>query len=128
MLTTPISFPILLCLLFQELDGDQKSVYRVLHCQEGELTQMLSTLSDGWKMTQVWSVVIVTLFTRRKDLFVYLCVQLVNIGSQYSYSSEDQSEFLVVVSREFGEQSHSYKPTDKEKVGGVPRRGVNVEI
>ena len=31
----------------------QKQVYRVLHCQEGELTQMLSTLSDGWKMTQV---------------------------------------------------------------------------
>lgn len=30
-----------------------KQVYRVLHCQEGELTQMLSTLSDGWKMTQV---------------------------------------------------------------------------
>ena len=35
-----------------------------------------------------------------------------NIGSQYSYSSEDQAEFLVVVSREFdapplqeGEQS-----------------------
>lgn len=27
--------------------------------------------------------------------------QLVNIGSQYSYSSEDQTEFLVVVSREF---------------------------
>ena len=31
----------------------QKQVYRVLHCQEGELTQMLTTLSDGWKMTQV---------------------------------------------------------------------------
>jgi hypothetical protein len=57
---------------------EHKQVYRVLHCQEGELTQMLSTLSDGWKMTQ-----------------------LVNIGSQYSYSSEDQAEFLVVVSREF---------------------------
>ena len=46
-------------------------------------------------------------------------VQLVNIGSQYSYSSEDQSEFLVVVSREFGEKNSSYKPTDKEKVGVV---------
>ena len=39
-----------------QLTGDEhKHVYRVLHCQEGELTQMLSTLSDGWKMTQVIS-------------------------------------------------------------------------
>ena len=54
-----------------------------------------------------------------------------NIGSQYSYSSEDQSEFLVVVSRDFGEQSHSYKPTDKEKVGGWVggwEGGVNVNV
>ena len=39
---------------------DHKQVYRVLHCQEGELTQMLSTLSDGWKMTQVcqgWTII-----------------------------------------------------------------------
>ena len=64
---------------FQKADPDEhKQVYRVLHCQERELTQMLSTLSDGWKMTQ-----------------------LVNIGSQYTYGSEDQTEFLVVVSREF---------------------------
>ncbi|CAI8043576.1 BTB/POZ domain-containing protein KCTD5 [Geodia barretti] len=76
-----------------EFKSDQKQVYRVLHCQEGELTQMLSTLSDGWKMTQ-----------------------LVNIGSQYSYSSDDQSEFLVVVSREFDEPPRSNtKPTTKEK-------------
>lgn len=40
------------CLCAQDLDN-QKQVYRVLHCQEGELTQTLSTLSDGWKMTQV---------------------------------------------------------------------------
>jgi hypothetical protein len=77
-----------------EFKSGQKQVYRVLHCQEGELTQMLSTLSDGWKMTQ-----------------------LVNIGSQYSYSSDDQSEFLVVVSREFDESPRSNtKPTTKEKV------------
>ena len=35
------------------LQDEHKQVYRVLHCQERELTQMLSTLSDGWKMTQV---------------------------------------------------------------------------
>ncbi|XP_065897942.1 BTB/POZ domain-containing protein KCTD5-like [Dysidea avara] len=61
--------------------GSANHVYRVLHCQEGELTQMLSTLSDGWKMNQ-----------------------LVNIGSQYSYSSSDQSEFLVIVSRQVDER------------------------
>ena len=46
------TLPVFQPLFLQEL-SDQKSVYRVLHCQEGELTQMLSTLSDGWKMTQV---------------------------------------------------------------------------
>ena len=48
---------------------------------------------------------------------IYTHKQLVNIGSQYSYSSEDQSEFLVVVSREFDESPRSNtKPTTKEKV------------
>jgi hypothetical protein len=49
--------------------------------------------------------------------FVF-CPQLVNIGSQYSYSSEDQSEFLVVVSRDFNETPRKVsKPTNKERVG-----------
>ena len=44
-------------------------------------------------------------------------LQLVNIGSQYSYSSDDQSEFLVVVSKDFDETPRSpSKPTDKEQV------------
>lgn len=34
-------------------------------------------------------------------LIFILNSQLVNIGSQYTYGSEDQTEFLVVVSREF---------------------------
>ncbi|XP_035127646.2 BTB/POZ domain-containing protein KCTD17 isoform X2 [Callithrix jacchus] len=54
-----------------------KHVYRVLQCQEEELTQMVSTMSDGWRFEQ-----------------------LVNIGSSYSYGSEDQAEFLCVVSKE----------------------------
>ncbi|XP_006006940.1 BTB/POZ domain-containing protein KCTD5 [Latimeria chalumnae] len=54
-----------------------KHVYRVLQCQEEELTQMVSTMSDGWKFEQ-----------------------LVSIGSSYNYGSEDQAEFLCVVSKE----------------------------
>ncbi|KAL5493130.1 hypothetical protein EMCRGX_G014261 [Ephydatia muelleri] len=93
------NLPSLVSLMKQRSSGclispNHQNVYRVLHCQEGELTQMLSTLGDGWKMTQ-----------------------LVNIGSQYSYSSQDQSEFLVVVSKEFNNPlpGSDTKPTDKEK-------------
>lgn len=40
-----------------------------------------------------------------------------NIGSQYSYSSDDQSEFLVVVSRDFESPANaSTMQTAKEKV------------
>ncbi|XP_075949392.1 BTB/POZ domain-containing protein KCTD5 isoform X4 [Anarhichas minor] len=77
-----------------------KHVYRVLQCQEEELTQMVSTMSDGWKFEQ-----------------------MVNIGSSYSYGTEDQAEFLCVVSKELHtpgsglatEQSHKTKPAETQE-------------
>lgn len=56
---------------------DKKRVYRVLQCQENELTQMVSTMSDGWRFEQ-----------------------LINIGTQYNYGAEENAEFLCVVSKE----------------------------
>ncbi|KAJ7984749.1 hypothetical protein DPEC_G00358000 [Dallia pectoralis] len=80
-----------------------KHVYRVLQCQEEELTQMVSTMSDGWKFEQ-----------------------MVNIGSSYSYGTEDQAEFLCVVSKELHtpgsglgtEQSHKTKASEVQKEEG----------
>ncbi|KAK7134621.1 hypothetical protein R3I93_017905 [Phoxinus phoxinus] len=81
-----------------------KHVYRVLQCQEEELTQMVSTMSDGWKFEQ-----------------------MVNIGSSYSYGTEDQAEFLCVVSKELHtsggglgtEQSHKTKTSDTQEEDGA---------
>ncbi|CAG0918687.1 unnamed protein product [Notodromas monacha] len=78
-----------------ETHGSQKCVYRVIQCHEDELTQMLSTMSDGWRFEQ-----------------------LVNIGSQYNYGGEEHAEFLCVVSREYtplpGEDD--FERSDRAKV------------
>merc|ERR1711992_256579 len=80
-------------------EGDKttgKHVYRVLQCHEDELTQMVSTMSDGWKFEQ-----------------------LINIGSHYQYGNDDHAEFLCVVSREYphtASQDKLQEPTDRAKV------------
>uniref|UniRef100_A0A3Q4AFL9 BTB domain-containing protein n=1 Tax=Mola mola TaxID=94237 RepID=A0A3Q4AFL9_MOLML len=79
-----------------------KHVYRVLQCQEEELTQMVSTMSDGWKFEQ-----------------------LVSIGSSYNYGNEDQAEFLCVVSKELHNQSYgtNSEPSEKAKLQILQERG-----
>lgn len=80
--------------LSNSVPGQRKHVYRVLQCHEDELTQMVSTMSDGWKFEQ-----------------------LVNIGSQYTYGSEEHAEFLCVVSREYdATQGSCPEPSDRAKV------------
>ncbi|KAA0203776.1 hypothetical protein HAZT_HAZT004272 [Hyalella azteca] len=71
----------------QQRPAGKQHMYRVLQCHENELTQLISTMSDGWDFEQV-----------------------INIGSQYSYGSEDQAEFLCVVSREYSTASPSSAP------------------
>ncbi|XP_012867125.1 PREDICTED: BTB/POZ domain-containing protein KCTD5 [Dipodomys ordii] len=77
-----------------------KHVYRVLQCQEEELTQMVSTMSDGWKFEQ-----------------------LVSIGSSYNYGNEDQAEFLCVVSKELHNIPYGTTSEPSEKAKILQERG-----
>jgi hypothetical protein len=56
-----------------------KRVYRVIQFKESEITQMMSTMSDGWRFEQI-----------------------VNVGSHYNYTTDDHSEYLLIVSKEYG--------------------------
>uniref|UniRef100_A0A8V1ALN7 Potassium channel tetramerization domain containing 2 n=1 Tax=Gallus gallus TaxID=9031 RepID=A0A8V1ALN7_CHICK len=84
----------------QVMHGPVKHVYRVLQCQEEELTQMVSTMSDGWKFEQ-----------------------LISIGSSYNYGNEDQAEFLCVVSRELNNSTNGIVKEPSEKAKILQERG-----
>ncbi|XP_054051528.1 BTB/POZ domain-containing protein KCTD17 isoform X3 [Rissa tridactyla] len=80
-----------------------KHVYRVLQCQEEELTQMVSTMSDGWRFEQ-----------------------LVNIGSSYNYGNEDQTEFLCVVSKELYNSPNGLSCEASHKAKLLQARGLRI--
>eukprot|EP00794_Sanderia_malayensis_P009102 gene9102-10075_t len=69
--------------------GMLKHVYRVLQCQEEELAQTISNMSDGWRFEQ-----------------------LLNTGSSYNYGPEEHAEYLCVVSKDVHD-SVSASGTDK---------------
>ncbi|XP_018493840.1 BTB/POZ domain-containing protein KCTD5 [Galendromus occidentalis] len=71
---------------------ENRNVYRVLQCHEDEVTQMISTMSDGWRFEQ-----------------------LIPIGSSYNYGNDDQAEFLCVVSRECS-TSQGLRGTDRAQL------------
>lgn len=73
------------------VDNKQR-VYRVLQCQENELTHVVSTMSDGWRFEQI-----------------------INIGTQYNYGAEENAEFLFVVSKECLNNPQP-EPNDRAKV------------
>nr|Q8CEZ0.1 RecName: Full=BTB/POZ domain-containing protein KCTD2 [Mus musculus]BAC25251.1 unnamed protein product [Mus musculus] len=84
--------------------GPVKHVYRVLQCQEEELTQMVSTMSDGWKFEQ-----------------------LISIGSSYNYGNQDQAEFLCVVSRELNNSTNGIVIEPSEKPRFFRKRALECE-
>ncbi|EDO40057.1 predicted protein [Nematostella vectensis] len=75
----------------------KKHVYRVLQCHEDELTQMVSTMSDGWRFEQ-----------------------LISVGSNYNYGSEDQAEFLCVVSKDVTDSAEPGASGNKPKADKAP--------
>jgi len=65
----------------------KRHMYRALQCHEHELTQLISTMSQEWNFEQV-----------------------INIGSQYKYGSDEQAEFICIVSQEYGTSHHTPPP------------------
>jgi len=84
--------------LSRATNENRKYVYRVLQCHEDEVTQMVSTLSDGWKFEQMINMKL----------------------STGEYPCGKQAEFLCVVSREcIGSPSingHKSEPNDRAKL------------
>lgn len=77
-----------------------KHVYRVIQYHEDELTQMVSSLPDGWRFEQ-----------------------LISVGSNYQYGAEDQAEFLCVVSRDITDSEEPGAGAQSERAKALQERG-----
>ncbi|CAB4010108.1 BTB POZ domain-containing KCTD5-like [Paramuricea clavata] len=77
-----------------------KHVYRVIQYHEDELTQMVSSLPDGWRFEQ-----------------------LISVGSNYQYGAEDQAEFLCVVSRDITDSEEQGAAAQSERAKALQERG-----
>ena len=77
-----------------------KHVYRVIQYHEDELTQMVSSLPDGWRFEQ-----------------------LISVGSNYQYGAEDQAEFLCVVSRDITDSEEQGASAQSERAKALQERG-----
>ncbi|XP_028395479.1 BTB/POZ domain-containing protein KCTD5-like [Dendronephthya gigantea] len=77
-----------------------KHVYRVIQYHEDELTQMVSSLPDGWRFEQ-----------------------LISVGSNYQYGAEDQAEFLCVVSRDITDSEEQVAAAQSERAKALQERG-----
>ncbi|EGT54807.1 hypothetical protein CAEBREN_29818 [Caenorhabditis brenneri] len=75
-------------------DSTNKFVYRVLQCHEEELANVVSAMSDGWKI-----------------------VQVVPITSNYStYTAEQPQEYLCIVERECPDNGNMKEGQDRAKL------------
>ncbi|CAG0901789.1 unnamed protein product [Cyprideis torosa] len=81
--------------LAEEGNDTKNHVYRVIHCHEEELTRVVSSMSDGWKVEQ-----------------------LVNLGSHYNFAGDSPTEFLCVMSMEcsLAALNNHVEPSDRAKV------------
>jgi len=72
---------------------------------------------DGSLSRYDWAAISISNFSSYCSNMIYS--QLINIGSQYTYGNEDHSEFLCVVSREYGsttDRDDRPEPTERAKV------------
>ncbi|CAB4066630.1 KCTD2_5_17 [Lepeophtheirus salmonis] len=90
----------------QKKETKGKHVYRLLQCHEEELTQMISTLSDGWKL-----------------------VQVINTGPGYRYGTDDHGgEYYCIVSREYPVDSNILETESTDRAKVLQKNGIQMKF
>lgn len=128
----------------QRPNGDKKRVYRVIQCQENELTQVGFHLwSCCVRFCRVPLAIVARLCTiaipfnncpnHSNPVVVFQLVstlsdgwrfeQLVNIGTQYNYGPEETAEFLCVVSKECISPALGREPESNDRAKVLQQKG-----